>query len=57
MQDGKSKADASNNDDDDDRVDVQKIVQHCHFKSRLQNMIMSVIVLPMIKNNFLQNHL
>ena len=57
MQDGKSKADACSNDDDDDRVDVQKIVQHCQFKSRLQNMIMSVIVLPMIKNNFLQNHL
>lgn len=56
VQEGKSKADACNNDDDDDRVDVQKIVQHCHFKSRLQNMIMSVIVLTVIKNNFLQNY-
>ena len=42
MQDGKSKADACNDDDDDDRVDVQKIVQHCHFESRLQTMIMNI---------------
>ena len=33
VQKGKTDANAGSDDDNDDGVDVQKIVQHCHFKS------------------------
>ena len=34
MENGESNANACSDDDNDDGVDVQKIVQHCHFKSK-----------------------
>ena len=43
MPNGKADANACGDDDDDDGVDVQKIVQHCHFKSRFHNFIIMFI--------------